>query len=182
MMKYGKEIQEILLTEEQIQQKTQEMANQINKDYAGEKLLVICILRGAVVFMADLFKKLTVDAEMDFMAVSSYGASAVSSGEVKILKDLTTTVEGKNLLIVEDIIDTGNTLSKLMKLLKTKNPKSIKLCSLLDKPSRRTVELEGDYVGFKIPNEFVVGYGLDYNEKMRNLPDVCILAPWVYEK
>ncbi len=181
-MTYGEDIKKVLLTNEQIKAKTQEIADQINKDYQGEQLMVVCILRGAVIFMADLFSRLTIDAQMDFMAVSSYGAGTQTTGEVKINKDMTTPIDGKNLLIVEDIIDTGTTLSNLVKLLKTRNPKSIKICSLLDKPERRTVDFDGDYVGFKVPNEFVVGYGLDYDEKYRNLPDVCVLAPHVYSE
>ena len=132
------------------------------------------------IFLSDLFTKLRGDVELDFISLSSYGSATTSSGEVKLIKDLSTPVEGKNVLIIEDIIDTGLTLSYLIELLSARKPASVKLCSLLDKPERRKVNLQGDYVGFKIPDEFVVGYGLDYNEKYRNLPDICVLNPEVY--
>ena len=177
---YGREIAKILVSKEDIKARVKELAEKINRDYAGEPLLVVCILRGATIFFADLFRELTGDVEVDFIAVSSYGSGASSSGEVKLLKDFSAPVAGKHLLIVEDIIDTGTTLVYLKKLLEARRPASIKLCALLDKPSRRKVELEGDYIGFEIPNEYVVGYGLDFNEKFRNLPDVCVLAPEVY--
>lgn len=177
---YGKEIAKILVSKEQIAARVKELAAQINRDYEGKSLLVVCILRGASIFFADLFRELTGDVEVDFIAVSSYGSGASSSGEVKMLKDFSAPIVGKHLLIVEDIIDTGVTLVYLKRLLEARNPASVKLCSLLDKPSRRKVELKGDYVGFEIPNEYVVGYGLDYAEKFRNLPDVCVLAPEVY--
>ena len=177
---YGKEIAKILVSKEQIAARVKELAAQINRDYEGKPLLVVCILRGASIFFADLFRELTGGVEVDFIAVSSYGSGASSSGEVKMLKDFSAPIVGKHLLIVEDIIDTGVTLVYLKRLLEARNPASVKLCSLLDKPSRRKVELKGDYVGFEIPNEYVVGYGLDYAEKFRNLPDVCVLAPEVY--
>lgn len=179
---YGKEIEKVLITGEQIEARAKEMAEQISKDYNGEPILVVGILRGASIFLAELFKNLKgYNVELDFMSLSSYGAGTSSSGEVKMIKDLTEPIDGKNVLIVEDIIDTGITLTYLIKVLEARNPKSIKLCSLLDKPSRRRVELKGDYVGFEIPDCFVVGYGLDYDEKFRNLPDVCVLAKEVYE-
>lgn len=181
-MTYGNDIAKVLLTEKQIKDRTDELAIQINRDYAGKDLLVVCILRGAVIFMADLFKKLTVNAEMDFLAVSSYGNGTTSSGEVKVVKDLATPIENKHILVIEDIIDTGVTLSYILDMLGARKPASVKLCALLDKPSRRTVNLKGNYVGFEIPNEFVVGYGLDFDEKYRNLPDICVLAAEVYEK
>lgn len=177
---YGKEIAKILVSKEAIAKRVKELAAEINRDYAGQPLMVVCILRGATIFFADLFRELTGDVEVDFIAVSSYGSGASSSGEVKMLKDFSSPVAGKNLLIVEDIIDTGVTLVYLKKLLEVRGPASVKLCALLDKPSRRKVELKGDYIGFEIPNEYVVGYGLDYAEKFRNLPDVCVLAPEVY--
>ena len=177
---YGKEIAKVLVSKEAIAARVKKIAAEINRDYAGKPLLVVCILRGATIFFADLFRELTGDVEVDFIAVSSYGSGAASSGEVKMLKDFSSPVAGKHLLIVEDIIDTGVTLVYLKKLLEARSPASIKLCALLDKPSRRKVELEGDYIGFEIPNEYVVGYGLDYAEKFRNLPDVCVLAPEVY--
>ncbi len=177
---YGEEIEKILVTKEDIAKRIDELAEQINRDYKGKSLLVVCILRGATIFFADLFRKLTGDVEVDFIAVSSYGSGATSSGEVKLIKDFSSPVMGKHLIIVEDIIDTGITLVYLKKLLEARQPASVKLCALLDKPSRRKVDLKGDYVGFEIPNEYVVGYGLDFNEKFRNLPDVCVLAPEVY--
>ena len=175
------DIKKVLLTGEEISKRTTEIAAEITRDYAGEEVLVVAILRGAVMFFAELVKQIDLDVRMDFMAVSSCGASTVSSKEIKINKDLAQPIEGLNVIIVEDIIDTGHTLKSLLRLLWTRNPKSIKVCALLDKPSRREVELEGDYVGFEVPNEFVVGYGLDYNEKYRNLPDVCVLKESVYK-
>ena len=177
---YGKEIAKILVSREDIAKRVKELAELINRDYAGKPLLVVCILRGATIFFADLFRELTGDVEVDFIAVSSYGSGATTSGEVKMLKDFSSPVAGKHLLIVEDIIDTGVTLVYLKRLLEARGPASVKLCALLAKPSRRKVELKGDYIGFEIPNEYVVGYGLDYAEKFRNLPDVCVLAPEVY--
>lgn len=177
---YGKEIAKVLVSREEIAKRVKELAAEINRDYAGKPLLVVCILRGATIFFADLFRELTGDVEVDFIAVSSYGSGASSSGEVKMLKDFSSPVAGKHLLIVEDIIDTGVTLVYLKKLLEARGPASVKLCALLDKPSRRKVALKGDYIGFEIPNEYVVGFGLDYAEKFRNLPDVCVLAPEVY--
>lgn len=180
-MEYGSDIAKVLITREQIEKRTQELADEINRDYADKELLVVCILRGGVIFMADLFTRLTVDAEMDFLAVSSYGGGTTSSGEVRVVKDLSAPVDQKHILVIEDIIDTGITLSYILDMLSARKPASIKLCSLLDKPSRRKADLYGDYVGFEIPNEFVVGYGLDYDEKYRNLPDVCVLSSSVYE-
>lgn len=171
---------EILFTVEEIQAKVKELGEQISKDYAGKDLLVIGILKGAVLFVSDLIRNLSINASIDFMAVSSYGASTESSGVVRILKDLEQSIEDKNLLIVEDIIDSGLTLNYLMENLKSRNPKSIKICSLLDKPERRKVNVKADYNGFSIPDEFVVGYGLDYNEKYRNVPFIFILKPEVY--
>lgn len=175
-----KDVSYILLSGEQIAKRTSEIASQITKDYYGQEVLMVGILRGAVLFFSELVKKVDLDLRMDFMSVSSYGASMTSTGEIKINKDLSQPIEGLNVIIVEDIIDTGHTLKNLLKLLNTRNPKSIKICSLLDKPSRREVDLKGDYVGFEVPNEFVVGYGLDYQEKYRNLPDVCVLKKSIY--
>lgn len=176
-----KDLCKILITGEEISKRIKEVADEITKDYAGEEVLVVGILRGAVVFYAELVKQIDLDLRFDFMSVSSYGSGTTSSGEVKIVKDISQPIEGLNVIIVEDIIDTGNTLKNLKKLLLTRNPKSLKICSLLDKPSRRKVELEGDYVGFTVPDEFVVGYGLDYQEKYRNLPDVGVLKPEIYQ-
>jgi hypoxanthine phosphoribosyltransferase len=177
-----KDIKKVLITAEQIQKRTDELAELISKDYQGQPILMVCILRGAVLFFADLVRKINAEVNFDFMAVSSYGAGVSSSGEVRILKDISGPIAGKNIIIVEDIIDSGNTLCYLKRLLQQRAPKSIKVAALLDKPERREADIAGDYVGFEVPNEFVVGYGLDYNEKYRNLPDVCVLKPEVYEK
>ena len=179
---YNSDIEKILVSNAEIAKRADEIAAQINADYKGKPILVVGILRGASIFLADIFKRLEGDVELDFMSLSSYGSGTNSSGEVKMIKDLSEPVDGKNVLIIEDIIDTGITLSYLIKVLKARNPGSIKLCALLDKPSRRKVELKGDYIGFEIPDEYVVGYGLDYAEKYRNLPDVCVLSKKVYEK
>lgn len=175
-----KDIKEVLLSRDEIEKRVKEIAAEITADYRGESVLMVGILRGAVVFFSELVKRVDLDVRFDFMVVSSYGASTDSSGEIRIVKDLSQPIENMNVIIVEDIIDTGYTLKNLKRLLMTRNPKSLKIAALLDKPSRRKVEIEGDYVGFKVPNEFVVGYGLDYNEKYRNLPDICILNPEVY--
>lgn len=174
------DIQEILITREQIQDKVAELGRKLSKEYEGRNPLVICILKGAFIFMADLVKEITVPLELDFMAVSSYGASTRSSGEVKIIKDLDTSVEGRDILIVEDIIDSGLTLSYLVDVLERRKVNSIKIVTLFDKPARRTVKLEADWSGFVIPDAFVVGYGLDYAEKYRNLPYVGVLKPEIY--
>ena len=171
---------EILFTEEELKIKVKELGDAISNDYRGKDLLVIGILKGAVIFMADLVRNLSINASIDFMAVSSYGASTESSGVVRILKDLDQSIEGKNILIVEDIIDTGLTLKYLIENLKSRNPASVKVCTLLDKPSRRSVAVKANYNGFSIPDEFVVGYGLDYNERYRNVPFVFVLKPEVY--
>ena len=174
------DLQKILLNSEQIATRVKELGDEITRDYKGESVLMVAILRGAVVFFADLVKSVDLDVRFDFMVVSSYGSSSTSSGEVRIVKDISQPIEGKNVILVEDIIDTGNTLKNLKKMLLTRNPKSLKIASLLDKPSRRKVEIEGDYVGFEVPNEFVVGYGLDYAEKYRNLPEIGVLKPEIY--
>ena len=179
---YNSDIEKILVSNAEIAKRAEEIAAQINADYKGKPILVVGILRGASIFLADIFKRLEGDVELDFMSLSSYGNGTNSSGEVKMIKDLSEPVDGKNVLIIEDIIDTGITLSYLIKVLEARNPESIKLCALLDKPSSRKVELKGDYIGFEIPDEYVVGYGLDYAEKYRNLPDVCVLSKTVYEK
>ncbi len=181
-MEYSKDIAQVLITKEQLQKRVEELGKQISEDYKGEKLTLICILRGASVFFADLLRQITLPCEIDFIAVSSYGAGTTSSGEVKLVKDLSSTIDGENVIIVEDIMDTGVTLSYLKRMLQARNPKSIKICACVDKPERRKVDLKADYIGFAIPNEFIVGYGLDYNERYRNLPDICILAPEVYSE
>jgi hypoxanthine phosphoribosyltransferase len=175
-----KDIQEILYSEQDIQDKVKEMGQLLSHDFEGRNPLVICVLKGAFIFMADLVKQITVPLEIDFMAVSSYGQSTKSSGVVKIIKDLDVSVEGRHVLIVEDIIDSGLTLSYLIDVLERRNALSITVAALFDKPGRRTVDLDADYKGFVIPDAFVVGYGLDYGEKYRNLPFVGVLKPEVY--
>ncbi|MEG1509147.1 MAG: hypoxanthine phosphoribosyltransferase [Clostridia bacterium] len=176
------DIEKVLISKEQLQKRIEAIAQDISVDFKGEEVLFVCILRGSAIFFADLIRKVKdCDVKIDFMAISSYGAGATSSGEVKMIKDLNTRIEGMNVIVVEDIIDSGRTLKYLKQLLWARNPKDLKICTLLDKPLRREVELEGDYVGFTIPNEFVVGYGLDYAERYRNLEEVCVLAPSVYE-
>lgn len=175
------DIKEVLYTEEEIRQATQELGAVLTKEYAGKNPLVIGVLKGAIMFMTDLSRAMDCDLELDFMDVTSYGAAIESSGDVKILKDLDTSVEGRDLLIVEDIIDTGRTLSYLIEIFRHRKAKSIKVVTLLDKKERRAVDLEADYVGIHIPNEFVVGYGLDYIEKYRNLPYIGVLKEEIYQ-
>ena len=158
------------LTEEQIEARIAEMGAEISKEFGDEPVFLICILKGSVFFTCELAKRITCPVEMDFMSVSSYGSGTSSSGVVKIGKDLDNSIEGKNVLVIEDIIDSGRTLSYLLENLKTRNPKTLKLCTLLDKPDRRVCDVHVDWVGFEIPDEFVVGYGLDYDQKYRNLP------------
>lgn len=174
------DIQEVLISEEEIQAKIKELGGKLSAEYEGRDPLVICVLKGAFIFMADLVKNITVPMELDFMAVSSYGASTKSSGVVKIIKDLDESVEGRDVLIVEDIIDSGLTLSYLIDLLENRKAKSIAVVTLFDKPARRTVDLQADYTGFVLPDAFVVGYGLDYAEHYRNLPYIGILKPEIY--
>lgn len=176
------DIEKILISENELQERIKTMGSEITADYKNKEILMIGVLRGAVIFMSDLARAIKVPVAIDFMAVSSYGASTSSSGVVRILKDLDEEVEGKNLLIVEDIIDSGLTLKYLLENLKSRNPASVKLCTLLNKPERRKVNVDIDYNGFMVPDEFVVGYGLDYNEKYRNLPFIGILKPEVYKK
>lgn len=174
------DIKEVLLSEEAIQQKVKELGEILSKDYKDKKPLLVCVLKGAILFMSDLVRSMNIPVELDFMAVSSYGASTESSGVVRILKDLDTNIQGRDIIIVEDIIDSGLTLSYLIDLLNRRNVNSIKIVTLLDKPHRRTVKLVPDYRGFTVPDEFVVGYGLDFDEKYRNLPYIGILKPEVY--
>ncbi|MEI5909511.1 hypoxanthine phosphoribosyltransferase [Bacillus spongiae] len=174
------DIEKVLFSEEEIQIKIKELGAQLTTDYQDRFPLAICVLKGAMPFMGDLIKRMDTYLEMDFMDVSSYGASTVSSGEVKIVKDLNTKVEGRDILIIEDIIDSGLTLSYLVELFRYRKAKSIKIVTLLDKPSGRKADIEADYVGFEVPDEFVVGYGLDYIEKYRNLPYIGVLKPEVY--
>ena len=165
----------VLIPEEEIRKRIAEVGAQLSRDYEGEEVLMICILRGGVFFACELAKHLTVPVSMDFMCVSSYGSGTVSSGRVKIIKDLDENIEGKHVLIAEDIVDSGNTLSTLIKILQVRKPASIRLCTLLDKPERRVVDIKADYSCFEIPDKFVVGYGLDYNQHYRNLPYVGVV-------
>jgi hypoxanthine phosphoribosyltransferase len=176
------DIAEVLLTEEQIESKVTELGQRISADYAGRELTLVSVLKGSLPFMADLMRRISLPLRIDLMEVSSYGGTATeSSGLVRILKDLSAPIEGRDVLLVEDIIDTGLTLNYLIRYLKGKNPRSIKVCSLLDKPARRLVEIPIDYVGFEIPDAFVVGYGLDFSEVYRNLRFVGVLRPEAYE-
>ena len=165
----------VLLTEEEIDKRIKELGARISSDYQGKKLHLICVLKGGVFFLCELAKRITVPVTMDFMSVSSYGNEKSSSGAVRIVKDLDESIEGKDVLIVEDIVDSGNTLQYLMGIMKGRKPSSLALCTLLDKPSRRTADVEVDYTGFTIPDEFVVGYGLDYMQLYRNLPFVGVV-------
>ncbi|WP_436231861.1 hypoxanthine phosphoribosyltransferase [Cellulomonas cellasea] len=176
----GDDLERVLLTEEQINTRLDELAQQIDADYAGKDVLVVGVLKGAVMVMADLVRRLHNSVEMDWMAVSSYGSGTKSSGVVRILKDLDTDLIGRHVLIVEDIIDSGLTLSWLLANLRSRGPESVEIATMLRKPDAAKVEVDVRYVGFDIPNEFVVGYGLDYAEKYRNLPFVGTLAPHVY--
>ncbi len=165
----------VMLSEEEVDAKIAELGKKISEDYAGEEVHLICVLKGGVFFTCELAKRITVPVSLDFMSVSSYGNDTKSSGVVKIVKDLDEPIEGKNVLVVEDIIDSGRTLSYLLQNLKSRNPKSLKLCTMLDKPDRRVVEVNVDYEGFIIPDEFVIGYGLDYAQKYRNLPYIGVV-------
>ncbi len=165
----------VLISEEEVTKRIEELAAQISQDYAGEELHLICILKGSVFFTCALASRITVPVTMDFMSVSSYGNETVSSGRIKILKDLDDPIKDKNVLVIEDIIDSGRTLSYLLSYLQTREPKSLKLCTLLDKPSRREIPVEVDYIGKQIPDLFVVGYGLDYAQRYRNLPYVGVI-------
>jgi hypoxanthine phosphoribosyltransferase len=172
----GKCVKGILLDREIIRGKVAELGALISRDYAGKEVLLICVLKGAVIFLSDLVRHLDLPVQLDFMAVSSYGKATETSGVVRILKDLESSIEGRHCLIVEDIIDSGLTLNYLQDNLLTRRPASLKIVTLLDKPERRRVEIQPDYVGFRIPDEFVVGYGLDFNDQYRWLPDICILG------
>lgn len=168
---------EVLYTREQIAERVTQMGAEISRDLAGEKLVMVGVLKGAALFLSDLARAVDVDATFDFVAVSSYGKGTRTSGAVKLIKDLDEPIEGKNVLIVEDILDTGLTLGYLRKFFLQQRPKSLRIATLLDKPSRRIEKIDADYVGFSIPNLFVIGYGMDYAERYRNLPDICILTP-----
>ena len=166
----------VLISEEEVDKKVREIAEKISADYAGKSIHLVCILKGSVMFACELAKRLTVPVTLDFMSVSSYGAGTTSSGVVRIVKDLDEPLEGKDVLIVEDIVDTGRTLAHLIEVLKTRKPESVRLCTLLDKPDRRVSEVDVEYTCFQIPDKFVVGYGLDYDQKYRNLPYVGVVS------
>ncbi len=174
------DIAKVLVDEVSLRQRVRELGEIINREYAHKDLLLVSVLKGSIIFMADLIRAITIPHEIDFMATSSYGAGVSSSGVVRILKDLNTSIEGRNVIIVEDIIDSGHTLNYLARILQERRPASLRIMTLLDKPERREVDIRVDWVGFSIPNEFVVGYGLDYNEIYRNLPYIGVLKPSVY--
>lgn len=175
-------IERVLVSKEEIQKAVKRIGAEITADYADKDLFIIGVLKGGFVFMADLVREIRLPVQMDFIAVSSYGASTKSSGVVRMIKDIDKPLMGKHLLIVEDIIDSGVTLKYLKEMFATRGPLSIKVCTIFDKPSRRKVEMKGDYVGIEIPDEYVIGYGLDYDGAYRNLPDLCVLRRDVYEK
>ena len=165
----------VLLSEEEVDSRIREIGEQISKDYEGKEIHLVCVLKGGTFFMCELAKRITVPVSLDFMAVSSYGSGTQSSGIVKIVKDLDEPLMGKDVIVIEDIIDSGRTLSHLLKMLQERKPASLRLCTLLDKPERRVVDVDIDYTGFQIPDEFIVGYGLDYAQKYRNLPYIGIV-------
>jgi hypoxanthine phosphoribosyltransferase len=173
-------IEEILISSDQLQARIAELGTQISQDYAGQDLLLLAVLKGSIMFLSDLMRQISVPHAIDFMATSSYGPELESSGVVRILKDLDRPIAGRNVLIVEDIIDTGHTLDYLVRILRARNPKSLRICTLLNKPSRREIQVPVDYIGFDIPNKFVMGFGLDYVELYRNLPYIAVLAPQFY--
>ena len=174
------DVQEVLLTEEQIQARVAELGTQLNADYAGLEPVLISVLKGSIVFLADLVRSMELPLSIDIMEVSSYGAATETSGQVRILKDLSNPIEGRHVIVVEDIIDTGLTLNYLLRYLREKGPASLRICCLLDKPARRLADITIDYRGFTIPDRFVIGYGLDYDERYRNLPYIGVLRPSVY--
>jgi hypoxanthine phosphoribosyltransferase len=173
---HGQEHLKVLLRHAAIQKRVREMGGQISKDFQGQRIHLIGVLKGAAIFLSDLIRTIHAEVSLDFMAVSSYGDGQETTGQVKLVKDLDTSIEGLNVILVEDILDTGLTLGYLMRVLQQRRPKSLRIAALLDKPERRIKDVKADYVGFRIPNEFVVGYGLDYAERYRNLKDVCILS------
>ena len=176
------DIESVLFSEERLAEIVQTMGKRISEDYKDKNLLMVSVLKGSVVFMADLMRAITIPCSIDFMSVSSYGSGTKTSGVVKITKDLDINLAGYDVLVVEDILDSGLTLSYILELLQSRGPKSIRLCTLFDKPDRRTANIKADYAGIVVPDEFIVGYGLDYDEKYRNLPFVGILKPDVYSK
>lgn len=179
-MNLYRDIQNVLISKQDIAQKIKQIAKQLSVDYADKNPLMICILKGSFMFFADLLREMDIPLEVEFIAISSYGSGSKTSGEVKVVKDTDKSLEGRHVIIIEDIIDTGLTLSYLKNMLERRAPASLKICALLDKPERRKIDIEADYLGFKIPNHYVVGYGLDYAQKYRNLPDICVLKESVY--
>jgi hypoxanthine phosphoribosyltransferase len=173
---HGQEHLKILLRSNAIQKRVREMGQNISKDFKGQRVHLIGVLKGAAIFLSDLIRNVNVEVSLDFISVSSYGKSNQTSGQVRLMKDLDTSIEGLNVIVVEDILDTGLTLSYLLRVLQQRKPKTLRIAALLDKPERRLKDVKADYVGFQIPNEFVVGYGLDYAERYRNLKDVCVLS------
>lgn len=176
------DISSVFFSQEDLEQIVTRLGKQISEDYKDKNLLLVSILKGSIVFMSDLMRSITIPCRIDFMAVSSYGSGINSSGTVKIIKDLDLNLEGYDLLIVEDILDSGRTLSSLMDMLSLRKPKSIEICTLFDKPERREADVKAKYIGAQVPDAFIVGYGLDYDEKYRNLPFVGVVKPEVYEK
>ena len=172
----GQEHLKVLLRSSVVQKRVREMGRQISKDFKGQRVHLIAVLKGAAIFLSDLIRQIRVEVSLDFIAVSSYADSSQTSGEVRLVKDLDTSIEGLNVILVEDILDTGLTLGYLLRVLRQRKPKSLRIATLLDKPERRIKDVKADYIGFRIPNEFVVGYGLDYAERYRNLKDVCVLS------
>lgn len=175
------DIEKVLITKEDIATRVREIGAQVTEDFKGEELVVVCVLRGSIVFFADLIREIDLDIQIDFMVLSSYGDSTNTSGHVVVKQDLACDIKGKNVLVVEDIVDSGRTIKRLREILYDREPKCLKIVSLLDKPSRREVEVNTDYTGISIPDEFVVGYGLDFDQHYRNMKDICVLSPKVYK-
>ena len=176
------DIDRVLITREEICEVVKRLGREISWEYSGKNPIMVSVLKGAFIFMADLVREVDIECSVEFMAVSSYGKGTQSSGEVRIIKDLDTNIEGRHVIIVEDILDSGVTLSNLLRLLEARNPASLAVCALFDKPERRIANIKLDYKGMEVPNEFIVGYGLDFGEKYRNLPDICVLKPEIYAR
>lgn len=170
----------ILISKDQIAEKVAEIGKRISADFEGKNPIIVGVLKGSFIFMADLVRHISCHCSVDFMCVSSYGSGTRTSGQIRIIKDLDTNIDGRHVIVIEDILDSGVTLSNLLRMLKDRNPASVSLCALLDKPARRKAHVDIDYNGFEVPDEFIIGYGLDYDERYRNMPDICILKPEVY--